>query len=235
MGCIGECMAKTNIGATERPPGKILHLPASTTHVRFGDLANLIANALWPEQGADGALDRATFARGNIDAALRRAVRDGSLRVLNGLDFGPEEFPHGETLRIAMVSVEDLHTWLQDTRGMTVQVAVASPELPDSPTTVKGMRTGPACTPPPGLTYWKQVLFVRILDIDRMYQGKATSREAIAFLKGLGDRRLTPRSASKLDMLQWQADSGNWNSISKKTVGNALPQARRWASDESSP
>ena len=33
--------------------GYVLALPSGQTHVRFGELAHLIADALWPEAGAD--------------------------------------------------------------------------------------------------------------------------------------------------------------------------------------
>lgn len=50
-----EAMAPVRAAVAQggRSPGKVLHLPAGTTHVRFGDLAQLIADALWPDQGPD--------------------------------------------------------------------------------------------------------------------------------------------------------------------------------------
>ncbi|MBL0088624.1 MAG: hypothetical protein IPP44_18955 [Ideonella sp.] len=55
--------------------------------------------------------------------------------MLNALDFGRHTFPHGQALKNAVVDVQDLRAWLQDTRRMSVLVAEpdADPVEPVAP------------------------------------------------------------------------------------------------------
>lgn len=106
-----------------RTPGQVLRLASGTTHIRFDELAHLIADALWPEQGPDDARLRYGAARLNLDDELKRAVEDGPLRVLDPLTLGPRPCPIGAGLQRALVSVGDLGDWLQATRSMRVATA----------------------------------------------------------------------------------------------------------------
>lgn len=84
---------------------------------------------------------------------------------------------------------------------------------------------------PAGLAYWKAVLYQRIVEIDKRHPPAATARQAIAYLKRLGDPRLTPGSGDTQSSLGWRTDAGDPKSVSAKTIKNALPIARRWAAD----
>lgn len=77
-----------------------------------------------------------------------------------------------------------------------------------------------------GKTYWRQVLQIHIARIDAAaYGGRATARQAIAYLKRLGDRRLL--SGGTVDMLMWLTDQNTKKLVKKHTVANALADARK--------
>lgn len=122
--------------ARPRQPGKVLHLPIGTTHVDFDDLAHLIADALWPDQGAGDKRWHYAGARVNLDEELAEAVKRGALPVLDPLTLGPNRLPIGAALRRAKVAVEDLCEWLRATRRMEVAmvgsdgIEVAPPPRP---------------------------------------------------------------------------------------------------------
>lgn len=98
---------------------KSIVLPAGTEHVLFGDLAHLIADALWPDAGAND--DRMTYAcaRINFDGELTRAVKSGALPVKDPLTLGPHTFPIGDALKRALVTVHDLREFVAG-RGLSV-------------------------------------------------------------------------------------------------------------------
>ena len=100
---------------------KSIVLPAGSEHVQFGELAHLIADALWPDAGPDD--DRMTyaFARINLDAELARAVDSGALPVKDPLTLGPHTYPVGYALKTALVTVDDLQRFVSD-RGLSVIV-----------------------------------------------------------------------------------------------------------------
>lgn len=112
--------------AQPRQPGNVLRLPAGTTHVDYGDLAHLIADALWPDLGAGDERWHYAGARVNLDEELAEAVKRGVLPVLDPLTLGPNRLPIGAALRRAKVSIEDLREWLRSTRRM--EVAMVGPE-----------------------------------------------------------------------------------------------------------
>ncbi len=108
---------------------KRINLPAGTTHVPFGDLAHLIADALWPDIGPDD--DRMAYgaARVNLDGELSHAV-DASLfhgmganplPVKDPLTLGPHTFPVGNALFTALVTVNDVRAYVAG-RGIDVIV-----------------------------------------------------------------------------------------------------------------
>lgn len=119
--CLPSCPPRVaEAPAHPRQPGKVLHLPSGTSHVEYGDLAHIIADALWPDQG--DADDRWHYAgaRVNLDDELAEAVKLGDLAVLDPLTLGPHRLPVGAALRGAKVAVEDLREWLRRTRRMDV-------------------------------------------------------------------------------------------------------------------
>ena len=91
---------------------KSIVLPAGTEHVLFGDLAHLIADALWPDAGAND--DRMTYACAhmNLEGELARAVKSGALPVKDPLTLGPHTFPIGAALKRALVTVDDLREFV---------------------------------------------------------------------------------------------------------------------------
>ena len=91
---------------------KSIVLPADTEHVQFGDLAHLMADALWPDAGPDD--DRMTYAcaRINLDGELARSVDSGALAVKDPLTLGPHTYPFGNALQTARVTVGDLREFL---------------------------------------------------------------------------------------------------------------------------
>ncbi len=112
--------------ARPRQPGSALRLPIGTTHLDYGDLAHLIADALWPDQGAEDERLHYGGARVTLDDELAEAVKRGVLPVLDPLTLGPNRLPIGAALRRAKVAIEDLREWLRSTRRM--EVAMVGPE-----------------------------------------------------------------------------------------------------------
>lgn len=98
---------------------KSIILPAGTEHVLFGDLAHLIADALWPDAGPNDDRLRYGLARVNLDAELARAVKSESLPVKDPLTYGPHTFPIGDALNRALVTVDDLREFVAG-RGLDV-------------------------------------------------------------------------------------------------------------------
>lgn len=105
-----------------RMPEDVLHLAAGTRHVVFGDLAHIIADALFPEQGDADERWHYAGARVTLDTELRDAVRGGKLQVRDALSLGPHSMPFGRPLLRALVSIDDLRAWLLESRGMRVVV-----------------------------------------------------------------------------------------------------------------
>lgn len=108
---------------------KSIVLPAGTEHVQFGELAHLIADALWPDAGPDDDSMTKALARINLDDELARAVDSGALPVKDPLTLGPHTYPVGNALRTARVTVDDLQRFVSD-RGLSVIVepqAAAAP------------------------------------------------------------------------------------------------------------
>jgi len=100
---------------------KSIVLPAGTEHVQFGELAHLIADALWPDAGPDD--DRMTYegACTNLDAELARAVVSGALPVKDPLTLGPHTYPVGYALKTALVTVDDLQRFVSDRLSVIVE------------------------------------------------------------------------------------------------------------------
>ena len=111
---------------------KSIVLPAGTEHVQFGELAHLIADALWPDAGPDDDSMTNAFARINLDAELARAVDSGALPVKDPLTLGPHTYPVGYALKTALVTVDDLQRFVSD-RGLSVIVETPEPQAADAP------------------------------------------------------------------------------------------------------
>ena len=111
---------------------KLIVLPAGTEHVQFGELADLIADALWPVAGPDDDSMTNTFAYINLDAELARAVDSGALPVKDPLTLGPHTYPVGYALETALVTVDDLQRFVSD-RGLSVIVETPEPQPVDAP------------------------------------------------------------------------------------------------------
>lgn len=77
-----------------------------------------------------------------------------------------------------------------------------------------------------GKTYWRQVLQTHAARIDSAHGGRATALQAIDYLKRLGDRRLPPGGGA-VDVLTWLTDLDDRRQAKKKTVANALRDARK--------
>lgn len=120
--------------------GTVLRLPAGTTTVPFADLAHLIADALWPEQGPEDERTVYAGARVGLDDELQRAVDSGALRVLDPLTLGPHPFPHGAALRDSVVHVDDLAEWLRQSRRMVVQIGELAEPTNEAPGCDRGLR-----------------------------------------------------------------------------------------------
>lgn len=99
---------------------KSIVLPAGTEHVQYGDLAHLIADALWPAESDQD--DRMAYgaARVNLDAELKKAAKTRALPVKDPLTLGPHTYPVGAALMKALVTVADLREFVAD-RGLSVQ------------------------------------------------------------------------------------------------------------------
>lgn len=125
-----EQLAHSPVATTERLPGKTLRLPTGTTHVRFDELASLIADALWPSLGSQDSRLHYGGARTNLEDELRRAVEGKQLRVLDPLTLGDHTYPRGRALQASMVDVDDLRSWLQSSRRMVVEVVAPAQSQP---------------------------------------------------------------------------------------------------------
>ena len=208
---------------------KSIVLPAGTEHVQFGELAHLIADALWPDAGPDDDSMTNAFARINLDAELARAVDSGALPVKDPLTLGPHTYPVGYALKTALVTVDDLQRFVSD-RGLSVIVETPEPQAADAPA-AKGEAvpvrspSGDDDTPrdATGKVYWRAVLFSNIKKIDE--HKKTSVRGIIKYLRGLGDNRLPNKGTH--DELYWIDDMGNTQNVQKKAVSNAASDARK--------
>ena len=115
--------------AMEAQRGYVLALPSGQTHVQFGELADLIADALWPDMGTNDTRMTYGCTRVNLDAELVRAVKAGTLQVKDPLTFGPHTFPVGHALLSALVTVDDLREFVAG-RGLTVETAKTQATTP---------------------------------------------------------------------------------------------------------
>lgn len=99
-----------------------IHLPAGTTHVKFGEIPKLITDVLNPNDGTDLSAIRYVAACNELERALRRAVDAGDLSVMSPFNpMVPHEFPFGEALNRALVPVADLRQFVSSA-GITVIV-----------------------------------------------------------------------------------------------------------------
>ncbi len=103
---------------------KTINLPAGATHVLYGDLAHLIADALWPTSGEDDERLGYGLTRVALDNELKQAVQSGALHVKDPLTCGTHAFPIGQALLSSLVTVADLSDYVAD-RGITVPVETA--------------------------------------------------------------------------------------------------------------
>ena len=99
---------------------KTIILPAGATHVKYGDLAHSIADALWPDGGS-----AYNAACSNLDDQLASAVKSDALPVKDPLTKLPHTFPVGDALNRALVTVDDLRGFLSGT-GVVVELADAA-------------------------------------------------------------------------------------------------------------
>lgn len=110
--------------AMEAQRGYVLALPSGQTHVQFGEMAHLIAGALWPDMGTNDTRMTYGCTRVNLDAELVQAVKSGALQVKDPLTFGRHTFPMGNALLSALVTVDDLREFVAG-RGLTVETVQA--------------------------------------------------------------------------------------------------------------
>ena len=130
--------------------GYVLMLPYGQTHVQFGELAHLIADAIWPDAGADDSRMSYGLSRASLDGELVQAVKAGTLQVKDPLTFGPHTFPMGNALLSALVAVNDLREFVAG-RGLTVETAKAqatttgfAPVVTDQTKSLEPASDGPA-------------------------------------------------------------------------------------------
>lgn len=103
-----------------------IRLPAGTLHVRFDELAELLACALHPDAGDDADNLDAALAQINYEGgALRRAVESGELVVKNPLTRLPLSFTLGHALNRGVVMIADLQAFAS---GLGLSVIVGAPE-----------------------------------------------------------------------------------------------------------
>lgn len=95
-------------------------LPAGTAQLRYGDLADLIANALHDDPLKAG------FAWFNLEKELAQAVMRGALMLRDPLTLGPHPMPIGAMRDDALVLLHDLRDFLK-CRGIAVEVEVEQP------------------------------------------------------------------------------------------------------------
>lgn len=124
--------------AMEAQRGYVLALPSGQTHVQFGELADLIADALWPDMGTNDTRMTYGCTRVSLDAELVRAVKSGTLQVKDPLTFGPHTFPVGNALLSALVTVADLREFVAG-RGLTVETAQTQATTPSPAPVVAGI------------------------------------------------------------------------------------------------
>ncbi len=128
---------------------KSIVLPAGTMHVRFGDLPEMISGALYPDAGTDSSAVRYVAAHNEVLRALRREVDAGDLPVFSPLNpMVPHEFPIGDALNRALVTVADLRQFIAPT-GLTVRVDAPEPTAP--PVLAVGALVEPATAVKEGL------------------------------------------------------------------------------------
>jgi hypothetical protein len=110
----------------------IISLDTGATHVRYGELADLIATAMHPHverldnEASFGeyveAILRCDTARKAFAIELSKAVQSGALPVKDPVTFGPRSYPDGDGLQNALVLVDDLRVFLN---GRPISVVVA--------------------------------------------------------------------------------------------------------------
>ncbi len=100
---------------------KIITLVAGTDHVKFSEMAYMIADAIWPDTGADDERWGYVGARINLEVELKQAVKTGVLPVKDPLTLGQHTFPIGNMLLSALVAVPDLAAYVAD-RGIAVEI-----------------------------------------------------------------------------------------------------------------
>lgn len=81
--------------------------------LRFGDLAHLLADAMFPEVGPEDDRSGFGFSMVNWENVLADGVREGGLRVLDPLTLTPHTFPRGQALERAVVLPQALEDWLR--------------------------------------------------------------------------------------------------------------------------
>ena len=90
----------------------------NTQHVRFEEIAHLIALALYPESRKLEAteMERLEYfgAMANLAPELKHAVRSGVLQPKDPLTHGPHSFPIGQALKDALIAVDNLRTYVAD-------------------------------------------------------------------------------------------------------------------------
>lgn len=213
--------------ALPRQPGNVLHLPVGTTHIFFGELPHLLADALWPEQHDSDEGWRYTGCLIGLEDELPKAVDRGELRVRDPLTFGPHTFPIGDALQRALVTVEDLRSWLAATRGPAVSVVVAE-------TAAESVRIAPNGTPrgaaaPTRVHRIGRDVLAPVIDRARSVSSDgADTARVMAELERLArlpdSERPAPLAGVTSGGVQWR-DGGVIKTLTRKALGDRL---RRW-------
>ena len=210
---------------------KTIVLPAGTEHVQFGELAHLIADALWPDAGPDD--DRMTYActRINLDAELARAVDTGALPVKDPLTLGPHPYPVGNALRTALVTVDDLQRFVSD-RGLSVIVETPEPQQrAPAIDTATPAPAGPLVTASdaPAIPKNQRPDLLTPL-IEKAQSGETDPFSAAVIwpkLRNMAELKTTPFIGITESGLQWIDANDSAKFLTKRALGDRLRRVKR--------
>ena len=111
---------------------KKIRLRAGLEYVKCCELAELIAYALWPDDGTDDEsweINHGTC-RMHSEARIKQAAQSGSLPLKHPSSFESLEWTSGQAWKLGLVTINDLRAYVAD-RGITVVVSDA-PEQADT-------------------------------------------------------------------------------------------------------
>lgn len=102
---------------------KKIELPAGTLHLDIDDIADFVAQSLWPlrDDGSAGDGLNYGFCYATLRDEIKAAIESKELPARDPLTFGLHANPYGENVKHALVRVDDLRKYLAD-RGMDVEV-----------------------------------------------------------------------------------------------------------------